>query len=108
VSDENGNRKITARVQGTCQGYHVELEFSIELHHLSAALQRLQHYGITPTAQPWATTPEGTPICPRHNIPMQKREKQGDTWHSHKITTSGKDYYCRGYPTGKPDDGYNL
>jgi hypothetical protein len=30
---------------------------------------------------------------------MQKREKQGDTWYSHKVTDpkSGDVLYCRGY-----------
>lgn len=42
-------------------------------------------------------TPEGLPICPRHGIPMQKREKQGDTWYSHNMGTEDNPNWCRGY-----------
>ncbi|MCP4994317.1 MAG: hypothetical protein GY934_11115 [Gammaproteobacteria bacterium] len=44
-------------------------------------------------------TAEGLPICPKHGVPMQKREKQGDTWYSHKVPdpVTGEVTYCRGY-----------
>lgn len=47
----------------------------------------------------WPRTPEGLPICPKHNEPMRKREKQGDTWFSHRVTdpATGENQYCRGY-----------
>lgn len=52
-------------------------------------------------AATWHTTPEGLPICSKHNAVMQKREKQGDVWHSHKIVDphTGEEHYCRGYET---------
>jgi len=42
-------------------------------------------------------TPEGSPICPRHNVPMVKREKQGDIWYSHNVGTEQDPQWCRGY-----------
>ena len=42
-------------------------------------------------------TPEGAPICPKHNVPMVKREKQGDTWFSHNMGTAEEPLWCRGY-----------
>jgi hypothetical protein len=102
-------KTINVQVQGVAQGYNVTLSFDLsDLKHLPAALNRLRGYGVEPQANEWAYTPEGLPICPKHGVPMQKREKQGDTWYSHKVLgEDGRDYYCRGYPTGKNDDGYN-
>jgi hypothetical protein len=39
---------------------------------------------------------------------MQRREKQGDVWHSHKVLDEhGTELYCRGYPHGDPaTDGF--
>ena len=50
-------------------------------------------------AQEFRQTPDGRPICPRHGAAMSQREKQGDTWHSHKIAhpRTGEILYCRGY-----------
>lgn len=43
-------------------------------------------------------TPEGDPICPRHRVAMTKREKQGDVWYSHQVTTANNEQlFCRGY-----------
>ena len=54
------------------------------------------------------TGPAGAPLCSKHGgIPMVKREKQGDEWYSHRvITASGEERYCRGYATGRADDGF--
>jgi hypothetical protein len=39
---------------------------------------------------------------------MTKREKQGDEWYSHQVTTvDGEILYCRGYPD-KNSPGYNA
>ncbi|HEX6293403.1 MAG TPA: hypothetical protein VFZ66_29750 [Herpetosiphonaceae bacterium] len=55
----------------------------------------------------WSYTPEGLPICPKHGVPMKKREKQGDVWHSHSVGERGEDLYCRGYP-GKESPGWEY
>ncbi len=57
----------------------------------------------------YETTPEGTPICPKHRVPMRPRLKQGDTWFSHGVTDArtGELLYCRGYKSpGSP--GFEL
>lgn len=53
-------------------------------------------------SQAYQWTPEGLPICPRHNEVMPRREKQGDVWYSHKIVDAGTGEvcYCKGYKSG--------
>lgn len=59
-----------------------------------------------PAPQQWQTLPDGTPICPKHNTPMRKREKQGDEWWSHRVFGSnGEELFCKGYH-GKDSPGY--
>jgi len=59
-----------------------------------------------PTPAQWHTLPDGTPICPKHNTPMRKREKQGDEWWSHRVFgPSGEELFCKGYH-GKDSPGY--
>ena len=57
----------------------------------------------------FARTPEGLPICPKHNAVMKKREKQGDTWFSHRVIhpSSGEELYCRGYRS-KNSPGFDI
>ena len=52
-------------------------------------------------------TPEGTPICPRHKVPMAEREKQGDRWYSHNVGTEENPIWCRGYETTN-GPGWNV
>jgi len=53
-------------------------------------------------------TPDGLPICPKHQFVMKKREKQGDTWFSHVVEdAAGKQQYCRGHKS-KYGPGYDL
>jgi hypothetical protein len=70
-------------------------EILLELRAVRAELADMK----TRSADGWQRTPEGLPICPKHNVVMAKREKQGDTWYSHKIETPDGDEYCRGYAT---------
>jgi hypothetical protein len=73
---------------------------------LKAQTALLEHIALLleKQTQEWQYTPEGLPICPKHGIVMSKREKQGDTWHSHQTSTGN---YCRGYRTGWPGDGFD-
>lgn len=107
---ENGNRQVQITAQGVCDGFPVKVQFDVQLHHLPAALARLRQYGVAPAAVDWQRTPEGAPICPVHGVVMQRREKQGDVWHSHKVVDAqGHERYCRGYRHGHPDeDGYLI
>ena len=55
----------------------------------------------------WRTLPDGTPICPKHGVPMKLRERQGDQWYSHNMGGRDDDLWCRGYP-GKDSPGYGI
>jgi hypothetical protein len=58
----------------------------------------------------WPKGPDGrSPLCPRHGAIMTERQKQSDTWWSHKLMhpRTGEDVYCRGYRYGPAEkDGY--
>lgn len=59
-----------------------------------------------PAPAQWQTLPDGTPLCPKHNVPMRKREKQGDLWWSHRVfDADGTEVFCKGYH-GKDSPGY--
>ena len=65
------------------------------------------HYAAPAPAQ-WQTLPDGTPICPKHNIPMRLRNKQGDEWHSHRVYgPDGEELWCKGY-RDKSSPGYEY
>lgn len=71
---------------------------------IANTLESLDHK----TPHQYQQTPDGLPICPKHGVPMQKREKQGDTWFSHKVTdANGNDQYCRGH-AGPNSPGYQA
>lgn len=78
-----------------------------------AALPGIERQLIAAGYQPnatreWPKTPTGEPICPKHGAPMRLREKQGDTWYSHKITApDGSEHYCRGY-ADKSSPGWEI
>lgn len=61
-------------------------------------IQKLEKRRYRPSRE-LTYTAEGLPFCPRHGAPMSKREKQGDSWYSHKLTDpeTGQLVYCRGY-----------
>jgi hypothetical protein len=70
------------------------------LNDLRKSIRLLPEAGIEPArATTWQTTPEGLPICPKHHVPMRRREKQGDVWYSHNVGSDGEEVYCRGYPS---------
>lgn len=75
-----------------------EIRFEVDLGGVADMVRRLEQRRYRPSRE-LTYTAEGLPICPRHGGPMQKREKQGDVWFSHKVTNpnSGEVIYCRGY-----------
>ena len=75
-----------------------EIHFEVELGGVADMVRRLEQRRYRPSRE-LAYTAEGLPLCPRHGVPMQKREKQGDRWFSHKVTDPnlGEVIYCRGY-----------
>lgn len=87
-------------------GYELHIPVSFE--ELPATMRRLAARGYTPSREP-VLTAEGLPICPRHGVPMQQRNKQNDVWYSHKMVhpETGETVYCRGYAsTSSP--GYDI
>lgn len=79
---------------------------------VESTIAELQALGYRPPGDGdgWQRTPDGLPLCPRHGAVMGKREKQGDVWHSHAVVhpITGEELWCRGYPSGKADDGYPV
>lgn len=85
-----------------------EVRFEVELTEINEMIRKLEKRHYRPNRE-LAYTAEGLPICPRHGVPMSKREKQGDTWYSHKITDpeTGQEVYCRGYASPS-SPGYDI
>jgi hypothetical protein len=92
--------------------------FTIEIHlhttgyeEVDATIHTLEQLGYRPTGSGdgWMRPPEGQPLCPRHKVVMHTREKQGDTWHSHRVVDphTGEELYCRGYP-GPSSPGWAI
>lgn len=102
-------RPPTFRVHTFYRGYPVEVEVVGDGEYLDRVINRLEAKGFEPGGKrEWAYTPDGLPICPKHGVPMKKREKQGDTWYSHVCTDNhGEEHYCRGY-RGKDSPGYDV
>jgi hypothetical protein len=102
----NGKPVIT--ISATRDGYPITITFAGSIEQIPNAIERLQQAGCTPPVggQQWQTLPDGTPICPKHGAPMRLREKQGDSWHSHKVIgPSGEELWCKGY-RGADSPGY--
>ena len=80
-----------------------------KLYELINQLQKLGYRPDVANEQICQFTPEGLPICPKHNQIMGKREKQGDTWFSHPITdpATGEITFCRGYES-KNSPGWSV
>jgi hypothetical protein len=80
---------------------------------LDEAVVWLQQHGYRPAipGDQWQRTPTGEPLCSRHGVVMSRREKQSDTWFSHKIIhpETGEELYCRGYRNlASKTDGYDV
>lgn len=88
---------------------HVEIEVSgIEalLKQLPDIELALREAGCRPSVPP--RTPDGLPICEKHDEPMTEKQKQGDSWFSHKVVTDdGQELYCKGR-SGKDSPGWNY
>ncbi len=85
-----------------------ELHIPVAFEELPATMRRLAARGYTPSREP-VLTAEGLPICPRHGVPMQQRNKQNDVWYSHKMVhpETGETVYCRGYASAS-SPGYDI
>lgn len=91
-------------------GFRVELD-DVSRDKLELAIDWLLEHGFQPdiSGDQWQRTPDGLPICGKHQIAMTARSKQGQSWYSHRIILeTGEERYCRGYNTGRPDDGFHV
>jgi hypothetical protein len=77
------------------EGFEIRFE-QPDLDKLQTSVDWLVKKGYRPQLG-FQYTPEGLPICPRHGLPMTKREKQGDTWYSHNVGNEDNPRWCRGY-----------
>jgi hypothetical protein len=89
------------------QGFEVTVLVT-DIEAVDNAIEVLLAKGYRPTGSSdgWQRTPTGEPLCPRHQVVMSRRSKQHDAWWSHRVQQNGRELWCRGYPTGKTDDGY--
>lgn len=98
----------------TESGVDVYLDFA-SLEVAKSTIDRLLQEGYKPVSPPSANGHAATghleptgPTCPKHGIPLQRRSKYGETWHSHPIPDStGTVRYCRGH-AWKPGDGWDV
>ena len=90
-------------------GFPVQIALTAEENDkLAEIMDRLLARGYRPPATDWPRTPDGLPLCPKHQAVMTLREKQGDSWHSHRVMTpAGMELWCRGFAHGEKEaDGY--
>ena len=85
-----------------------EIRFDVTLDDIPSMITKLSKRHYQPS-RAIVYTADGLPLCPKHGVPMQKREKQGDTWYSHKLADplTGEVTYCRGY-AGPSSLGYAI
>ncbi len=91
-------------------GVPVDIELGpTEVDRLDTYITRLLQGGFRAPAHPWPRSPEGLPICSKHQAVMPAREKQGDTWYSHRVVTAdGVELFCRGFASGPAEkDGWH-
>jgi hypothetical protein len=100
ASADPKSRLVQVRTSGTLRGFPLEVTAELDVRRLSALVGYLEGIGFEPPPRPAIVeqTPDGLPICPRHRVPMREREKQGDTWHSHRVEGPGGELlWCKGY-----------
>lgn len=95
-------------------GFHVVLSVA-SMDDCGGMIKQLLRAGYEPwpsaaegSAAAWPTAPDGqTPMCPKHRMPLRRREKQGDSWLSHAVQRGEQTLYCRGHPYGPHEsDGF--
>lgn len=104
---ENGSNPLDV-VPVTVEAFHAagyRVTFATTAAKVTKVVRWLESHGFTPERAP-KTTPDGTPLCPKHGVPMRKREKQGDSWWSHNVGTEEQPLWCKGY-AGKDSPGWD-
>jgi len=104
-----GDRTFDLQVEGyTKEGYRVTLTaHDVKGSTLATALTwvpaQMNEAGVLPTTSgngdKLGNNPgwPGTKMCPIHHVEMQRHEKNGSRWWSHKVTLEdGTEQWCRG------------
>jgi hypothetical protein len=98
---------VQARINGHAGPLAIEGETLRDVMRVVRGLSELPQIEVVEPQREWRALPDGTPICPKHNVPMRLREKQGDSWRSHNTAGEGESpCYCKGY-AGKDSPGWN-
>lgn len=107
--DPRNDTVLLVKTTGTLEGFELDLSIQLDVRRLRAYLAHLKSQGLQPKrSATYELTPDGLPICPRHGSPMRRREKQGDSWHSHQVVgPDGREHYCRGY-RGPESPGFDV
>jgi hypothetical protein len=112
--DEHGppppkeRKLVLAKFTGTVEGLDCSIAVEIDPRKLRDTALFLQRHGFHAAPREFARDAEGQPICPRHGVPMRERQKQGDTWFSHRATDDeGVELWCRGRP-GPDSPGWRV
>jgi hypothetical protein len=97
--DPRPTGRVHVTLSGSMRGFDLTLQLDADIRKLDATLGYLSEQGLKVPVKPiaWSYTADGLPICPKHKFPMRKREKQGDTWHSHNCGTEKEPLWCKGY-----------
>ena len=94
-------RERTYRCRGWLRSVPVEVEFEVGPDESGddALVELYKQDGFLPRIE-FDRDGDGSPICPKHRVPMRRREQHGDQWHSHILVDfEGKrELWCRGFP----------
>lgn len=89
-------------------GLDVTLIYRGTAKQLGKVLRQIDRAGLVAPPRDFARTAEGLPICPRHDVAMRLREKQGDSWYSHIVKgPRGEELWCRGH-AGPESPGFDA
>ena len=82
-----------------------------DLAQVDTVIAQLLGKGYRATLSEWPKGPDNLPLCLKHGVSIQERNRQGDTWHSHRIVhpATGEELYCRGMRHGPAErDGFLI
>lgn len=99
---------VDVEVVGLRNGLVERYVYHTTARRLGRVRRQVDRLGLRPEPRDVALTPEGLPICPRHEVVMKLREKQGDSWYSHMMKgPRGEELWCRGH-AGPDSPGWDA
>ena len=101
ADEEKADYQVDAEVDCVYHERHIRVRFRARPAQIPSVIRRLAELGMEPERAPlrWDLTAEGMPICPRHRVPMKKRERFGSEWYAHNAGTKEHPAWCRGFPS---------